>query len=167
MIFEKINLKIEKLKIKIKPSFTKPILSDPDVLTYLETLHQKYPDVLTYSATLHRKYVYAIVPIDKASNNFAFICKLFYISKILSKVGKYSNIQSNSVYSKANLSKDDIIKNNENYCQKFDLKLTDKDRSVPIMYWFPNLHNIPIGARFIIASKNYSTKQLSGVISKI
>ena len=54
MIFEKINLKIEKLKIKIKPSFTKPILSDPDVLTYLETLHQKYPDVLTYSATLHR-----------------------------------------------------------------------------------------------------------------
>ena len=77
MILEKINLKIEKLKTKIKPSFTKPILSDPDVLTY--------------SATLHRKYFF--VPIGKASNNF--ICKNFYISKILSEVGEYNNIKNN------------------------------------------------------------------------
>ena len=59
MILEKINLKTEELKTKIKPSFTKLILSDPDVLAYL--------------ATLSRKYV--IVPIDEACNNFAFICK--------------------------------------------------------------------------------------------
>ena len=57
MILEIINPKIEKLKTKIKPSFTKPTLSDPDVLIYL--------------ATLHRKYVIALI--DKASNNFAFI----------------------------------------------------------------------------------------------
>ena len=30
-----------------------------------------------------------------------------------------------------NFSKGDIIKNNENYCQKFGLKLTDEDRSLP------------------------------------
>ena len=57
MILEKINLKIEKSKTKIKPSFTQPTRSDLDVLIYL--------------ATLHRKYV--IVLIDKASNNFVFI----------------------------------------------------------------------------------------------
>ena len=82
-------------------------------------------------------------------------------------MGEYNNIQPNSTYSKANFSKDDIIKYNENYCQKFDLKLTDKDCSQPIMYWFPKLHKTPIGARFIIASKNCSTKPLSGVIFKI
>ena len=57
MILEKINLKIEKSKTKIKPSFTQPTCSDLDVLIYL--------------ATLHRKHV--IVLIDKASNNFVFI----------------------------------------------------------------------------------------------
>ena len=151
MILEKINLKIEKLKTKIKLSFTNPILSDPDVLAYLGTLQREY----------------VIIPIYKASKNFAFICTKFYISKILSKVGEYNNIQSNSTYSKAHFSKDDIITNNESYFQKFNLKLTAKDRSPPIMYWLSKLHKAPIGARFIIASKNYSTKPLSGVISKI
>ena len=42
MILEKINLEIEKLKTKVKPSFTKTLLSDPNVLAYLETLHRKY-----------------------------------------------------------------------------------------------------------------------------
>ena len=105
--------KVEKLKAKIKRYFTKPILSDPDVLPYLGTLHRKY----------------VIFPVDKASNNFAFICKKFYISKILSKVGEHNYIQSSSAYSKANFSKDDIIKNNKKYCQKFDLRLTDKSFS--------------------------------------
>ena len=73
MILEKIYLKNRNTKKKIKPSFTKPILSDPDVLPYLGTLHLKC----------------VIVPIDKGSNNFAFICKKFYISKILSEVGEY------------------------------------------------------------------------------
>ena len=78
---------------------------------------------------------------------------------------EYSNIQSNSTYSKTNFSKD--IKNNENYCQKFDLKLTDEDRSLPTMYWLPKLNKTPTGARFIIGSKNCRTKPLSGVICKI
>ena len=129
MILEKINLKIEKLKTKIKPSYTKSI--------------------------------------DKASNNFAFICKKFFIPKIISEVGEYNIIQSNSTYSKVNFSKNDIIKNNENYCQKTDLILADKNRSRPIIYWLPKLHKTPTGARSIIASKNCSTKPLSGEISKI
>ena len=71
-----------------------------------------------------------------------------------------------SAYSKANFSKDDIIKNNEIYCQKCDLRLTEKDSPLR-MYWLPKLQKTQIGARFIIASKNCSTKPLSGVISKI
>ena len=45
LIEEKINLKIVKIKTKIIPSFTKPILSDPDVPAYLITPHQKYVTV--------------------------------------------------------------------------------------------------------------------------
>ena len=94
MILEKINLKIEILQVKIKPSFTKPIFFVPDILAYLGTFHRKI----------------VIVPMDKASNNFAFICKKFYISKINTEVGKYNNIQSKSRYSKANFSKDLLSK---------------------------------------------------------
>ena len=82
-------------------------------------------------------------------------------------MGEYNNIKNNPTYPKSNFSKNDIIKNNENYCQKFDLKLTDRDPFLPIMYWLPKLHKTPIGARCIIASKNCSTKPLSSVISKI
>ena len=87
MLIVLLNLKIEKLKTKIKPPFTQAILSDPDVLAYLATLHRKY----------------GIIQIFKANNNFAFICKKFYISRILSEMGEYNNIQSNSTYLKKKL----------------------------------------------------------------
>ena len=94
------NVKIETLKTKIKPSFTKTLLPDPDVLAYLESLHRKY----------------VIIPINKASKDKAVICKKFYIFEILFEVGEYNNMESNSAYSKGNVSKDGILKNNENYC---------------------------------------------------
>lgn len=94
MILEKNNLKIEKLKIKINPSFTKTILCNPNLVAYLVTLCQKY----------------VILSIVKASKIFAFVFKKFYISKILSEMEEYSNIQCNSTYSK-NFSKEDFIKN--------------------------------------------------------
>ena len=81
--------------------------------------------------------------------------------------GGYSNIQYNSTYSKTSFPKDDIINNNESYCQKLDLKLTDEDRSLTIKYWLLKLHKTPTGARFIIVFKNFSTKPLLAVICKI
>ena len=94
MISENINLKIEKLKTKIKLSFTTPILSDLDVLAYLGKCHWKY----------------IILPIDKTSNNFAFISKMFFISKILSEVGEYINIQFNSTFQKQTFLKVILLK---------------------------------------------------------
>ena len=35
------------------------------------------------------------------------------------------------------------------------------------MHWFRKLHKTPDRAKFIIASKNRSTKPLSGIISKM
>ena len=90
-------------------------------------------DAVAYFGKLHWKYI--TVPVDKSTNNFALICKINFISKILSEVGEYINIQFNSTYSKPNFSKDYIIENNENYCQKSGLKLAEKDCSLPIMYW--------------------------------
>ena len=40
-------------------------------------------------------------------------------------------------------------------------EITEKEKTLPIMYWIPKMHKNPTGARFIIASKKYSTKQIS------
>ena len=96
-------------------------------------------NVYIYTYKCKHNYV-----IDRASNNFAFIWKMFCISKILFKLGEYNNIQSNSAYSKENFSKVDTIQNNEHYCQKFYLRLTDKDYFLVIMYWLSKLHTSPM-----------------------
>ena len=148
-IIDKVQQKILTLKRKTRYRNIKPVLKDLAVSTYLEQLHRRF----------------VIVPIDKASNNFAFICKSFYISKILNEVG--INTISNPTYKVCNDSKDEIINNNTTFLQKFDLKITDQQKCLPIMYWIPKMHKNPVGCRFIIASKKCSTKPLTEVVSKI
>ena len=50
--------------------YKKPILCDPDVKSYLETLRKRS----------------VVITIDKAANNFAFICENCYNSKLLAEV---------------------------------------------------------------------------------
>ena len=57
-------------------------MTDPDVKRHLEEVCEKF----------------AIVTIDKASSNFAFICTKFYISKLLAGVSpnKYKQVWLNA-----------------------------------------------------------------------
>ena len=95
----------------------------------------------------------------------SFICKKFYISKILEEVGIGSS--QSSTYIRSDFSIDDIIKENEAFTNSFGLKLTDKHRDLPLMYWTPKMHKNPVGFRFIIASKYSSTKPLTELISRV
>ena len=107
---------ITELKQKIKPKQTKLELSNPDVKKHLEELHRKSLNVT----------------IDKGSNNFAFICRKYYIFKLLAEVSPNKNRNSTSTYSKTQNSKEEIIKTNIKYCKKCDLrKLTEQDKTLP------------------------------------
>ena len=103
--------------------------------------------------------------IDKVLNNFAFICKKYYISKILTKVGLFNS--EYKTHSKASHSVKEIIQANTNYCKKFKLNITELDKSLPIMYWLPKMHKTAICPRRFVALKNWSTKLLSDTLSKI
>ena len=148
-VLEEVKSKTELLKKRYKPFKTSQVLQDPEVQTYIEQLHRDF----------------VIVPIDKASNNFAFICKYFYITKILQEVG--INSAPCQTYRVVEDTKENIISNNKKFCNKFDLQVVQDFQSLPIMYWMPKLHKNPIGSRFIIASKKCSTKPLSTVISRV
>ena len=91
--------------------------------------------------------------INKAWNNFSFICRKHYISKLLAEVSPDKK-KSTSTYSQAQKFKEKITKSDVKYCEKCELKITEQDKTLSIMYCSPKMYQTPIGARFIIAPKN-------------
>ena len=120
-------------------------------------------DVEAYLETLQDRYV--IVPIDKASNNFAFVCKRYYVMRLLSEVGIPNG--SCETYQITSRDKLLIIDNNVSLCDRYGLEVLEKEKCLPIMYWMPKMHKNPTDARFIIASSTCSTKPISSVISNV
>ena len=135
------------LKSKKTPQRARPTLKDPVVIEYLADLHSRF----------------VLVPIDKASNNVAIICKRFYILKILNEIGLLDSPSSTYELCKTNPS--EIIDTNIKLCKDFDLPVTEKHLSLPFMYWLPKMHKIPSSSRFIVASAVCATKPLTKIVS--
>ena len=106
-----------------------------------------------------------MVPIDKAANNVSIICKRFYVEVILKEIGVLG--AGNATYVKSDLSKEHIINDNVEYAKCLKINVTDKELDLPSMYWIPKKHKQPTGKRFIIASKQCSTKQISSSVSNV
>ena len=64
---QEVDNKIISLKDRIKVHKTNPVLKQDTLTEYLNEVHKKY----------------ALVPIDKAANNIAIICKKCYVTVIL------------------------------------------------------------------------------------
>ena len=47
-------------------------------------------------------------------------------------------------YSQTLKSKEELNETNIKYCKTFDLKITEQDKTLPIMYWLPKMYNTPI-----------------------
>ena len=141
--------KIDSLKSTFTTRQTNPILKDPEVVAYLENLHRNY----------------VLVPIDKAANNIAIVCKRYYVEVILNEIGIIG--AGNSTYSKVERTEQEIVDENVRESEAFGFGVTDKEKCLPSMYWIPKMHKTPIGHRFIIASKLCSTKQISKAVSNV
>ena len=148
-ILEFVDRRVNILNKKKTLSATKPVLQDEDVQASLSELHSRF----------------VVVPIDKAANNVAIICKRFYIQKLLGEVGVPGN--ASPTYELSQKDPDDVINNNSLLCEKFGLPLEERMQTLPFMYWMPKMHYSPPRARFIIASSTCSTKPLSKVASSI
>ena len=148
-IITELEERINHLKSFVKPKAAKPVLKNDSSLTCLKTLQEQF----------------VLVPIDKASNNIAFVCKSFYIKCILDEVG-VSSLPSNT-YEICKRNIQNLIESNIQICNKFGLKVEEEYETLPIIYWMPKMHKKPSGARFIVASSKCSTKPLSKTISYI
>ena len=146
-ILNKVDSKIRLLRRKLKYQKMNPVLRRPEVVEYLKLLHDKF----------------VLVPIDKASNNIAIICKRYYVEVILKEIGHIG--AGNSTYEKIERSVEDIVEENCEYAEHSGFKVDETEKELPIMYWIPKMHKHPSASRFIIASKKCSTKQISKAVS--
>ena len=106
----------------------------------------KDPNVLTYLREFQKKFV-----IVTASINFTFICKKFYVSRILKE------ITGSNTYSKSLRASNDIRDKVSNFSKTFGIEVENESKQLPSMYWIPKMLKKPIGAKFIIASKKCTT----------
>ena len=81
----------------------------------------KRKDVSDCLSEMHNKFV--VVPIEKAANNVAFICKRFYVEVILNEIGIIG--VGNETYVRADYDKSKIVQENVNFFEPSRLeKLT-------------------------------------------
>ena len=146
-IFELVDRRINKYAPKIKSKKVKSVFDDSTAKSELKRLQNDF----------------VIVPIDKAANNIAFICKQHYAEIILSEL-KYSQILSNKspsdTYEYITKPCTEIVESHRKELSKYDLQLKEGMDCLPSMYWIPKLHKVPVGNRFIIASPKCSLKPL-------
>ena len=140
-VLKKIDEKIRSYKGRIRPKKSQQVLKVPEVVEYLQKMHEKY----------------VFVPIDKAGNNIAIICKRYYVEVILKEIGHLGN--GNSTYEKTPKNLSEVVEENVMYSERLGLEVEDREKDLPSMYWIPKMHKDPPGARFIIASKQCSTKK--------
>ena len=65
----------------------------------------------------------------------AFTCRKYCISKLLAEASLNENKNSASTYSQTQKFKKELNKTNIKYCKKTDLKITEQDKILPLMYW--------------------------------
>ena len=75
-------------------------------------------------------------------------------------------LYTHPTYGFSSKSKEEITDENNCFSNKFGLNVDEKDKSLPTMYCTPKMHEEPVGASFIAASKKCRTKLISQAVSK-
>ena len=151
---EVVDAKIHSTKSKFKPSEPVSVLKDDNAIKVLKKLHNNF----------------VFVPIDKASNNIAVVCKKFYIEKSMQELGIYqdtiSKKEDDKTYVRVDKNPQDIINRHKRYV-KSNLKIDNVTGKLPFLYWIPKMHKKPYSKqRYIAASYACTTKDVSAVLTK-
>ena len=118
-------------------------------------------EVKQYLKKLHDRFV--IVPVDKACNNFAIICKSFYIEILMNELGviNQNNILGNEVYQHMSINKENFIKEQEEANKTLGNCLEDENKHIPLLYWTSKQHKDPYKFRFIAGASHCTNKTIS------
>ena len=154
-VMSSVNEKIRTLQNKITCRSVKSIFSEHEIKDTMFSLKEDF----------------VIVPVDKAANNFPFICKYFYALTIIKELNLDCHISNqdgnNTCTFISNKTKDQIIKEHKLNLSKHKINLANNMQHLPVMYWIPKMHKNPVSFHFIIASPVCSIKLLSKDITSV
>ena len=123
------------------------------------------PDV---KDTLHKLHaIYVLVPADKAANNVIIVCKKYYIDTLVKELGINNVNINNPTYIPIDDSFETIMKSHNQFIKSVGLEISEEDQNLPYLYWTPKLHKSPYKHRFIAGSSKCTTKDLSGLLTKV
>ena len=99
---------------------------------------------------------FIIMPVDKASSNFGFICKRFYAQILMNEINSSNTFENSNVNSAS-------IKNlTINFLKSYNLT---PYYNVPFMYCIPKFHKNPVKFRFITRSFNCIHKDVNVMLN--
>ena len=148
-IVDVLKRRIRRLKHSVNTRH-ESIFSDPDVVRELSRLHENF----------------VIVPADKASNNYTFVCKRHYVSILSEELG-LNSLPGNPTYNLTDLSASEVLDNHKSVLTSFGIETSDDELDLPYIYWIPKMHKNPYKHRFIAGSSKCSTKPLSILLTKL
>ena len=148
-IADVLKRRIRRLKHSVNTRYVS-IFSDPDVVRELSRLHENF----------------VIVPADKASNNYTFVCKRHYVSILSEELG-LNSLPGNPTYNLTDLSASEVLDNHKSVLTPFGIETSDDELDLPYIYWIPKMHKTPYKHRFIAGSSKCSTKPLSILLTKL
>ena len=112
--------------------------------------------------------MFICTPVDKASNNIAFICPKFYIQSLDRELGlDRITTQNHTAFYKIIPETVTTIRNNHKLINgKYQLDMVQRS-TVPILYGIPKFHKTPIKFRFIAGAANSTIKPLAILLLNI
>ena len=100
-----------------------------------------------------------LVPADKAANNVIVVCKKYYLDVVIKE------LNSTKTYVRVNNDSVNVVSRHLDYMVKNGFDVSPEQEELPSFYWLPKLHKTPYGTRFIAASSNSTTKELSSLLT--
>ena len=113
---------------------------------------------------LHEDFV--IVPAHKASNNYTFVWKRYYVSILIEELG-LNSLPGNTTYNLTGFSASKVLENRKPVLTSFGIDTNDDELYLPYIYWIPKMHKNPYKHLFIAGSTKCSTKPLSILLTKM
>ena len=144
-----VKRRIRRLKHSVNTRY-ESIFRDPDVVHELSRLHENF----------------VIVPADKASNNYTFVCKKHYVDILIEELGLHS-LPGNPTYNLSDFSASEVLDNHKSVLTSFGIQTNNEELDLPYIYWIPKMHKNPYKHRFIAGSSKCSTKPLSILLTKL
>ena len=139
----------------------------PQLFERKTSIIEKY-EVKQCLKDLKKKYI--ICAIDKAANNFVFVCKKYYLVTLMLELGvdlSTLDCVGNITYQPVNITDLEIINQHSQFMKDhFDVTINRDNECIPRIFWNPKLQETPCKTRFIAGARHCTTKQLSVLVNK-